>query len=72
MIRLATAHAKLRLATQIEVSDIDLASKLLHLTIFNEPWEKEGEADQEMQEEEEEDVGAAAQQQDEGIVPLKQ
>ena len=37
MIRLATAHAKLRLATHVEVGDIDLACKLLNMTIFNEP-----------------------------------
>jgi len=36
LIRLATAHAKLRLATHVEVDDIDTALKLLNMTIFNE------------------------------------
>lgn len=36
MIRLATAHAKLRLATNVEMNDIELAYNLLKMTIFSE------------------------------------
>ena len=35
MIRLATAHAKLRMSKKVETSDIDLAVGLIHLSIFN-------------------------------------
>ena len=53
LIRLATAHAKLRLATHVETSDMDLAGKLLNMTIFNEPAEDEMEPiDEEMEEDE--------------------
>ena len=34
MIRLATAHAKLRLAKSVEPSDVDIAVQLLNETIF--------------------------------------
>jgi len=40
MIRLATAHAKLRLATFVEIEDLDMACKLLNMTIFNESPEE--------------------------------
>ena len=43
MIRLATAHAKLRLAKTVTTSDIDIAVKLIHLSIFNEPMDDEDE-----------------------------
>ena len=36
MIRLATAHAKLRLASHVDVEDLDLALKFLYMTIFRE------------------------------------
>jgi len=54
MIRLATAHAKLRLAQHVEVTDMDLALKLLNMTIFredpaDEEVEEEPEADEEME-----------------------
>lgn len=49
---MATAHAKLRLANNVECSDLELASKLLHMTIFNEPIVEEQEDDEEMQEDE--------------------
>lgn len=53
MIRLATAHAKLRLAKTIETSDIDLAVELLRLSIFNERQaEKQEPEDEEMEQEE--------------------
>ena len=67
LIRLSTAHAKLRLATHVETSDMDVAWRLLDMTIFNEPpiEEIKEEADEEMEEEEVE--GAA----DNGVVPLK-
>ena len=71
LIRLATAHAKLRLATHVESSDMDLAGKLLNMTIFREPIEEEEEEaaeDQEMEAVAE--VGQAAGK--ENLVPLKQ
>ena len=36
MIRLATAHAKLRLANTVDIGDIELAYNLLKMTIFSE------------------------------------
>jgi DNA replication licensing factor MCM3 len=53
LIRLATAHAKLRLATHVEVDDIDTALKLLNMTIFNEDHADEIPAANEIMEEEE-------------------
>jgi hypothetical protein len=43
MIRLATAHAKLRLDKQVRTSDIDIAVKLIHLSIFGENMDDEEE-----------------------------
>lgn len=37
MIRLATAHSKLRLSKKVETSDIDIAVNLVHLSIFGVP-----------------------------------
>ena len=63
LTRLATAHAKLRLATHVEVDDIELAGNLLNMTIFNEkPEEEVADADNEEMKEEEQadqDEGAA-------------
>jgi DNA replication licensing factor MCM3 len=36
MIRLATAHAKLRLSKSVATTDIDIAVSLVHLSIFGE------------------------------------
>ena len=79
MIRLATAHSKLRLATHVEISDIELAYKLLKMTIFNEPFADDEEkvneaADQEMVEESEavRGKGAAAAGGKDDVIPLKQ
>ena len=41
MIRLATAHAKLRFSKEVETTDIDIAVKLLNSTIFQETAVKE-------------------------------
>jgi len=37
MIRLATAHSKLRLSKKVETTDIDVAVNLVHLSIFGVP-----------------------------------
>ena len=50
MIRLATAHAKLRLSKTVEPSDIDIACALLNSSIFQEttnPIKEEPESDEE-------------------------
>lgn len=52
MIRLATAHAKLRFSKEVETSDIDIAVKMLNNSIFQETMS----VVKEEQEEEEEDV----------------
>ena len=52
MIRLATAHSKLRLGTHVEIEDINVACKLLNMTIFNEADpDEQPQADEEMDEE---------------------
>ena len=48
MIRLATAHARLRLSKTVETKDIDIAVNLLCLSIFGENIDDE---DQEMKDE---------------------
>lgn len=66
MIRLATAHAKLRLAPNVEISDLDLALKLLNMTIFREEEEEVTPIDEVMEEDEEEVPG------NDEVIPLKQ
>lgn len=41
IIRLATAHAKLRMSLKIEQSDIDIAIKMIHLSIFGAELDQE-------------------------------
>lgn len=36
LIRLATAHAKMRISKQVDINDIEIAAKLLNNTIFQE------------------------------------
>ena len=43
MIRLATAHAKLRLDKKVMTKDIDVAVKLMHISIFNSDMEDDDE-----------------------------
>ena len=45
MIRLATAHSKLRLSKRVETTDIDVAVNLVHLSIFGEQMDEEDEND---------------------------
>ena len=50
MIRLSTAHAKLRLSNSVEDTDIDIACQLLNSSIFQEsinPVKEEAEEDEE-------------------------
>lgn len=56
MIRLATAHAKLRLSKTVDTSDIDVAVSLLNTCIFQENLSsiKEEEEDEEGESEVEE------------------
>ena len=72
LIRLATAHAKLRMGAHVEPSDLDKASKLLDMTIFNEPQDADeaeedaaddadGKADAEMADGDAEEEGADGQ-----------
>lgn len=51
MIRLATAHAKLRFSKHVEISDVDVALGLMKQAIFQEHLDKK----QEVQENEQED-----------------
>jgi DNA replication licensing factor MCM3 len=60
MIRLATAHAKLRFSKEVETSDIDIAVNLLNTSIFQENLStvkeeiaEEEDEDEEMNDEEE-------------------
>lgn len=49
MIRLATAHAKLRFSKEVETSDIDVAIQMLNASIFQEferPIKEEVESDE--------------------------
>jgi DNA replication licensing factor MCM3 len=55
MIRLATAHAKLRLSKVVESSDIDIAASLLNMSIFQETTKAIKEEPEEEDEESEEE-----------------
>lgn len=48
MIRLATAHSKLRLSKLVATSDIDIAVNLIHLSIFGEEMAEDGDDDEGM------------------------
>ena len=55
MIRLATAHAKLRMSRVIQTSDIDIAVRMIHLSIFGTELDDENDdkkADDEVMEDE--------------------
>jgi DNA replication licensing factor MCM3 len=57
MIRLATAHSKLRASKTVEMNDVEIAFGMLKASIFNEQMDKKAEpakADEEMEDESEE------------------
>jgi len=56
VIRLATAHSKLRMSKVIETTDIDVAVNLVHLSIFGEDLEEAPQEDAPM-EDDEQDLG---------------
>lgn len=56
VIRLATAHSKLRMSKVIETTDIDVAVNLVHLSIFGEDLEEAAQEDAVM-EDDEQDLG---------------
>ena len=45
LIRLATAHAKLRLMKEVKTDDLDIALALIHLSIFGEAMDQEDDDD---------------------------
>ena len=55
MLRLATAHAKLRQSKSVDTDDIDIAVKLLRMTIFQEKEEPEVKPDLQMKVDEEQE-----------------
>jgi len=52
MIRLATAHSKLRLSKVVETKDIDIAVNLIHLSIFGQSTDEDEEDENEDMEDE--------------------
>jgi len=57
LIRLATAHAKLRASKTVEMDDVEVVHKMLKASIFNENMDKKQEPvkiDEEMEDESEE------------------
>lgn len=47
VIRLATAHSKIRLSKAVTTNDIDIALSMVHLSIFGEPLDKQDEEEEE-------------------------
>ena len=58
MIRLSTAHAKLRLSKRVQTSDIDIAVDLVHLSIFGEAMDSKGEQAEDISMKEERNVAS--------------
>ena len=58
MIRLSTAHAKLRLSKRVQTSDIDIAVDLVHLSIFGEAMDSKGEQAEDIPMKEERNVAS--------------
>lgn len=49
IIRLSTAHAKLRFSKHVEISDVDVAINMLRQTIFQENLEKKNQPDEDVE-----------------------
>lgn len=45
LIRLATAHSKMRMGKHVSTADLDIAVNLIHLSIFGEPMDQDDEED---------------------------
>jgi DNA replication licensing factor MCM3 len=58
MIRVATAHAKLRLSKSVATTDIDIAVNLVHLSIFGEAMADDAVEDDAMRNEDKPKVSA--------------
>jgi DNA replicative helicase MCM subunit Mcm2 (Cdc46/Mcm family) len=60
MIRLATAHSKLRLSKKVETTDIDVAVNLVHLSIFGVPMIEDEDDNNDLEKEKDASVPAPA------------